>query len=202
MRNLVAILRGITPDESESIVEPLIDAGIDMIEVPLNSPDPFDSIERIVKKFGGQARIGAGTVISVAQVEHLAKIGAKLVVSPDANPAVIEATKANAMTSMPGVLTPTEAFAALRCGADAIKLFPSFMLGYDGFKAIKAVLPADTTCYAVGGVDATNFAQWISAGVDGFGVGSALYKPGDTVSQVQDKAKQMVAAFDAALMRP
>lgn len=200
MRKLVAILRGIKPDESVQVVSALIDAGFEMIEVPLNSPEPFDSIERIVKQFGSQASIGAGTVTSAAQVQQLSRIGAKLVVSPDTNPDVIKATKSEGMVSMPGVFTPTEAFAALRAGADAIKLFPSFALGGDGFKAMKAVLPPQTVCYAVGGVDATNFAQWIAAGVDGFGVGSALYKPGDTAEQVRRTARDLVAAFDAALI--
>jgi len=171
MRKLVAILRGIKPDESLEVASGLIDAGISMIEVPLNSPEPFDSIERIVKEFGGQASIGAGTVTDTGQVQRLEQIGATLVVSPDTNPEVIRATKLAGMTSMPGVMTPTEAFAALRAGADAIKLFPSFALGVDGFKAIKAVLPPQTITYAVGGVDGSNFATAID----------------------------MVAAFDAAL---
>lgn len=199
MRKLVAILRGVTPDESLRIVEPLIETGFEMIEVPLNSPEPFDSIERLVKQFGDQVSIGAGTVTNEQQVRQLADIGASLVVSPDTNPEVIRATKASKLTSIPGVLTPTEAFTALRAGADAIKLFPSFVAGYDGFKAIKAVLPAHTVCYAVGGVDASNFANWINAGVDGFGVGSALYKPGDSADTVRRKAQEMVAAFDAAV---
>jgi 2-dehydro-3-deoxyphosphogalactonate aldolase len=201
MRKLVAILRGIEPEESVEVVDALIDAGFEMIEVPLNSPEPFDSIERVVKKFAAQASIGAGTVTTAEQVQRLAEIGARLVVSPDTNTAVIEATKSNGLISMPGVFTPTEALTALRSGADAIKIFPSFALGYDGFKAMKAILPAQTTCYAVGGVDASNFAQWIAAGVDGFGVGSALYKPGDSAEQVNRIALEMVAAFDAALTR-
>lgn len=199
MRKLVAILRGIKPEESVAIVGPLIEAGIEMIEVPLNSPEPFDSIKRIIKQFGSHASIGAGTVTSVDQVTRLADIGATLVVSPDTNPAVIEASKSQGLISMPGVFTPTEAFTALRSGADAIKIFPSFALSYDGFKAMKAVLPPQTVCYAVGGVDASNFSQWIAAGVDGFGVGSALYKPGDTAQTIQRTAIEMVAAFDAAL---
>jgi 2-dehydro-3-deoxyphosphogalactonate aldolase len=201
MRELVAILRGVKPDESVSIAGNLIEAGIGMIEVPLNSPDPFDSIERLVRQFGDQAKVGAGTVISANEVRRLSEIGATLVVSPDTNPEVIRATKACEMISMPGVFTPTEAFAALRAGADAIKIFPSFALGFDGFKAMKAVLPPQTVCYAVGGVDSSNFSQWVSAGIDGFGIGSALFKPGDSAQTVKAVAIEMVASFDAARVR-
>lgn len=198
-REIIAILRGLTPADAMEITDVLIDAGITKIEVPLNSPDPFDSIALMLAHAGDRAVIGAGTVLEVAQVEKLAAIGAQMVVSPDAFPEVIRATKAAGMLSYPGVLTPTEAFSALRSGADGLKFFPGFKLGVDGLAALKAVLPAGTKTYAVGGAGPANFAEWIKAGATGFGIGSNIYKPGYTANQVAMQAAQIVSAYDEAI---
>ena len=197
-RDIIAILRGLTPDEAEPMAEALIAAGITRIEVPLNSPQPFDSIARMIAVAGSDAVIGAGTVLDPADVLRLAQIGAQMVVSPDCNPRVIVATKGAGMLSYPGVFTATEAFTALRNGADGLKFFPAFKLGLDGFSALKAVLPAEAPTYAVGGVGPENFADWRKAGITGFGIGSNLYKPGRPVTEVAARATEMVAAFDAA----
>ncbi|MEL7126145.1 MAG: 2-dehydro-3-deoxy-6-phosphogalactonate aldolase [Pseudomonadota bacterium] len=197
-REIIAILRGITPDEAVPVADALVDAGITRIEVPLNSPDPFDSIGKMLDAHGDTAMIGAGTVLDVRDVERLHEMGAHMVVSPDANAAVIVATKQAGMLSYPGVLTPTECFAALQAGADGLKLFPASHLGVSGLKAIGAVLPAGTRTYAVGGVGAADFADWLGAGITGFGIGSALYKPGLSVDEVATRAAEMVAAYDAA----
>lgn len=197
-RNIVAILRGITPSEAISIGSVLLGAGITKIEVPLNSPDPFDSISAMARQFGDKALIGAGTVLTPAEVELVRAAGGRLVVSPDCNGAVIEATKAAGMLSYPGVMTPTECFTALRAGADGLKLFPGSLIRPDGLKAIRAVLPTGTEVLAVGGAAPGNFADWKAAGADGFGIGSALYKPGDAAEQVAAAAASIVAAFDDA----
>lgn len=198
-RNIIAILRGITPDEVEAHVAVLIAAGVTVIEVPLNSPDPFDSIARTIARFGDQAKIGAGTVLEVSQVELLAGMGAKIVVSPNCDPAVIAATRANGMESWPGVFTPTECFTALKAGATGLKFFPATLIGPAGISAIKAVMPKGTPLYAVGGAGADNFAEWIKAGASGFGIGTALYRPGQSVETTAANAAKIVAAYDAAL---
>jgi 2-dehydro-3-deoxyphosphogalactonate aldolase len=197
-RKLVAILRGVRPEEVEEIGAALIEAGITAIEVPLNSPDPFDSIERLASRFGEEALIGAGTVITVGEVERVAGAGGRLVVSPNCNPAVIERTLGLGLTSMPGVFTASECFAALAAGARTLKLFPALQAGTAGLRALKAVLPAGSEVYAVGGADAGNFAEWISAGADGFGLGTALYKPGASPEEVSESAKAAVGAYDRA----
>lgn len=197
-REIIAILRGIHPTEACAVTDVLIKAGITKIEVPLNSPQPFDSIAAMVKHAGDAALIGAGTVLDTASVARLAEIGAAMVVSPDSCAEVIKATKSAGMLSYPGVLTPTEAFAALRAGADGLKFFPAFKLGIDGFTALKAVLPKDVKTYAVGGAGPDNFAEWQAAGITGFGIGSAIYKPGFTVQDVAKKAAEIVAAYDEA----
>ena len=198
-REIIAILRGITPDEAVPVADALVTAGITRIEVPLNSPQPFDSIGKMLDVHRDDALIGAGTVLDVRDVERLHEMGAHMVVSPDANATVIVATKQAGMLSYPGVMTPTECFAALQAGADGLKLFPASHLGISGLKAISAVLPKGTRTYAVGGVGAADFADWLGAGVTGFGIGSALYTPGLTVDDVAARAVEMVAAYDAAV---
>lgn len=198
-RTIIAILRGIQPHEAAGICATLIDAGISRIEVPLNSPDPLKSIEAMARSHGADAMIGAGTVLDVQSVTDVAGVGGKMIVSPNADIEVITAAKAAGMMSYPGVMTPTECFAALKAGADGLKLFPSFLLGIEGLKAIKAVLPSGTETYAVGGVGPANFAEWLSAGVTGFGLGSSLYKPGYNAAEVGQHARAAVAAYDKAL---
>lgn len=200
-RNIIAILRGVTPSQVQGIAEVLIQAGITKIEVPLNSPNPFESIETLAINFGKTALIGAGTVLSLSDVRRVQDIGGQLIVSPDCNPEIITATKSLGMQSYPGVMTPTECFAALRAGADGLKLFPCSLTGPAGLKAIRAVLPPQTQVLAVGGAGPENFADWAQSGASGFGIGSALYHPKDTAADVARKATQIVAAYDAAFAK-
>ena len=195
-RPLIAILRGIERREAADVAEALIDAGIDRIEIPLNSPDPFESIQRMATAHGDHALIGAGTVLSPEQVQGVFNAGGRLVVSPNCDEDVIKATKSLNMQSFPGVLTPTECFDALKWGADGLKVFPAFQMGIDGLKALRAVLPSETQVYMVGGVGPENFTDWLKAGANGFGLGSFLYKPGDTAADVAAKAKDTVATWD------
>lgn len=197
-RPLIAILRGITPPEAEAHAAALIAAGITTLEVPLNSPDPWDSIARLLARFGAQARIGAGTVLTPAQVQRLAGMGAHLVVSPNADPAVIAATRAAGMESWPGVMTPTECFAAHAAGATGLKLFPASLIGAAGLSALRAVLPPELPVYAVGGAGPANFAAWRRAGAAGFGIGTALYRPGQPVEATARAAAEIAAAWDAS----
>lgn len=198
-RNIIAILRGIRPEEAVACAEALISAGITTIEVPLNSPEPLDSIARIARTCGERALIGAGTVLTVSQVEDVARAGGRLIVSPNCDAEVIAATVTQGLASWPGVFTPTEALAALRAGASGLKLFPGTMAGPDGLKAMRAILPKGTQVYAVGGAGPENFAQWIAAGADGFGIGTALYTPGLSAVDVAARAARIVAAYDEAL---
>lgn len=197
-RQLIAILRGIEPTQALEIADVIINAGITKIEVPMNSPQAVTSIKLMVEKFGDQAEFGAGTVLNVAQVDAVEAVGGKLIVSPNCNTQVIRRTKELGLQSFPGVLTPTEAFSAIDAGADGLKFFPASILGPSGVAAMKAVLPKDMPTFAVGGANADNFDQWLAAGVDGFGIGSAIFKPGFSAQQVKDVAQLMVAAYDKA----
>lgn len=196
---IIAILRGITPPEAPPIAEALIDAGITRIEVPLNSPDPLESIGTLVRSYGDNALVGAGTVLTTEEVNAVAEVGGRLIVSPNCDVEVIRASKALDLHSWPGVFTPTEAFAALQAGADGLKLFPGAMAGTSGLAAMRPILPKGTLVYAVGGAGPENFDQWIAASADGFGIGSALYKPGMSAEDVAAQASRIVAAYNKAV---
>lgn len=200
-RHLIAILRGITPDETIAVCEALVRSGITMIEVPLNSPRPIDSIRAAAKALQGKAWVGAGTVLREDEVDAVAAAGGAFVVSPDCNEAVIARTLARGLRSYPGVFSPTEAFRAIRAGAHGLKLFPAEVLGAKGIKAMKAVLPPEIPLYAVGGASPENFEEFLAAGCTGFGIGSYLYKPGATLAGITTRAKTVVAAYDKAKMR-
>ena len=199
-RPIIAVLRGVRPSEVVAIGAGLIDAGIDRIEVPLNSPQPLDSIAALAREFGDDALIGAGTVLTVDDVDGVANAGGRLIVSPNFDADVIAATRTRGMESWPGVFTATECFAALKAGATGLKIFPAFKLGTDGVKALCDVLPSDAPLFAVGGIAALALGDWLAAGVDGFGIGGALYKPGATAAEVAEKARGFVSAWDA--LRP
>lgn len=191
---LVAILRGITPAEAEPVGEALVAAGFAMIEVPLNSPDPFDSIARLVARCGDRALVGAGTVLTAGDVGRVAATGARLVISPNSDPAVIAATAAAGLISLPGYFTPSEAFVALAAGATGLKLFPAEAGSPATIRAHRAVLPRDVPILAVGGMTPATIPAWRDA-CDGFGLGSALYRPGQSAEAVGEQARQFVAAL-------
>ncbi len=195
---LVAILRGLEPERAVAVGGVLVEAGFDIIEVPLNSPDPLASIAALVEAFGSRALIGAGTVLTEAEVDALAEVGAGLVVSPNGNPAVIRRTARRGMVSLPGVLTPTEMFAALEAGASGLKIFPAEMIAPPIITAVRAVLPAATPIYAVGGINAANMGGWLAAGVSGFGIGGSLFRPGKPLGDIAADARAIVSAFKAA----
>lgn len=195
---LVAIVRGVAPGEALDIGDALFEAGIRIIEVPLNSPEPLASIEKLADRFGDEALIGAGTVLKTGDVERVRSAGGRLVVSPNTNPEVIRATVEAGLVSIPGVFTPSEAFAALDGGAHALKLFPAEAASPQVVKAIRAVLPSEVRLLVVGGVTIQSIPAWTGAGADGFGLGGALYKPGQSASQTAEKAR----AFVAAMVRP
>lgn len=194
---LVAILRGVRPDEVEGVGEALVEAGFTLIEVPLNSPDPFDSIARLVRRFGDGAMIGAGTVLTTEQVARVRDAGGTMIVSPNTDVEVIAATAAAGMASLPGYFTPSEAFAALKAGATALKLFPAEAASPAVLKAQRAVLPRDVPVLAVGGVAPDTMAPWRAAGADGFGLGSALYRVGATAADVSAAARAFVQGWRA-----
>jgi len=191
---LVAILRGIRPDESETIAEVLLEAGFELLEVPLNSPDPFDSIGRIARVCGSRALVGAGTVLDAGLVPRIADAGGRLVVMPHSDRAVVEAAKRAGMFALPGTATITEAFAMLGAGADALKLFPADALGTATLTGWRAVLPAGTLVLPVGGVSPETIPAWQAAGAGGYGIGSALYRPGATPDEVAERARRFVEA--------
>ena len=197
-RPIIAILRGIRPDEVDAIGAALITAGIERIEVPLNSPEPLESIARLARAFGDRALIGAGTVLTSTDVAAVADAGGRLIVSPNLDAAVVREAKARGLQSFPGVFTASECFAALKAGADGLKVFPAFQMGPAGLKALRDVLPPSAEVYGVGGIDASDFAAWLAVGATGFGIGGALYKPGASAEDVAAKAAALVAAYDAA----
>jgi 2-dehydro-3-deoxyphosphogalactonate aldolase len=192
---LIAILRGVKPDEVEGIGDALVDAGFTLIEVPMNSPDPLDSIARLARRFEGRAVIGAGTVLTEGQVEQVRTVGGTMIISPNANTRVIAASAEAGLISLPGVVTPTEAFAAIEAGATALKLFPAEGSSPVILKAMRAVLPKDMRLLPVGGIAPDNMRPWREAGAAGFGLGSALYKPGLTAAEVGERAKAFVSAL-------
>lgn len=195
---LIAILRGVTPDEIVPVGRALYDAGFRVIEIPLNSPQPFASIRRLTAELGDSCLIGAGTVLSEAQVAEVDAAGGRLIVSPNANLAVIRASKAAGLVSAPGVATPSEGFAALDAGADSLKLFPAEQLGPAVVKAWRAVFPRELALLPVGGITPDNMGPYVAAGANGFGLGSALYKPGLTAAQVSANAQAFAAGWRVA----
>lgn len=196
---LVAILRGVRPEEIIDIAAALIDAGFAIIEVPLNSPDPLTSIARLNDRFGDRALVGAGTVLTPTRVGEVAAVGGRLIVSPNSDVAVIAAAAAAGLVALPGFATPTEAFMALNAGAHGLKLFPAEGATPAVLKAMKAVLPPQVPVLPVGGITDTNMADWVAVGAAGFGLGGSLYKPGDDAHAVGERAARLAAAWrDAA----
>lgn len=190
----IAILRGITPEEAIPVGQALAAAGFGIIEVPLNSPQPVESIRRLAAELGSRCLIGAGTVMTPGDVDAVKVAGGRLIVMPHSDPTVIRAAKSSGLLAVPGVATPTEAFAALAAGADALKMFPGEMLGPPVLKAWRAVLPKETLLIPVGGVSAANIAAFTAAGANGFGIGSALYGPGMPVAEVERRAAALLTA--------
>lgn len=194
---LVAILRGLKPEQAQDIVSALLDEGFEAIEIPLNSPDPFKSIEIAARLAPSSALIGAGTVLTVGEVNQLLDAGGRLFVSPNVDVPVLTRAVDLGMVTLPGVFTATEALAAARAGATGLKFFPASVLGPDGINAIRAVLPADLMIAAVGGVSDKNFGEYAKAGIKAFGLGSSIYKTGMRASEVQLRARATIAAYDA-----
>jgi 2-dehydro-3-deoxyphosphogalactonate aldolase len=197
-RDLVAILRGLKPDEAHDTVSVLIDEGFEAIEIPLNSPDPFRSVEIAAKAAAGTCLIGAGTILTVEDAERVHAAGGTLFVSPNVDSAVISHAASLGMVVMPGVFTPTEALVALKAGASGLKFFPASVLGPAGISAIRAILPPATVIAAVGGVGEDNFGHYLKAGIKAFGLGSSLYRPGQKASETGEKARATIVAFDRA----
>ena len=194
--SIVAILRGVSPEAVIEIADCLVQSGIKTIEVPLNSPRALESIRLLHERLAGKATIGAGTVLSIEQVEAVAQAGGTLVLSPNMNVDVIRRTRQLGLTSIPGVATPTEAFAALDAGATALKLFPADVLGIASLKAWRSVMPQDVRIYAVGGIEAGNAAAFLAAGAVGVGVGGWLYKPGRSLDELRSRATELVRSID------
>jgi 2-dehydro-3-deoxyphosphogalactonate aldolase len=192
---LIAIIRGVTPDEAEAIGEAIHDAGIRIIEVPLNSPEPLKSIERLATKFGDEMLVGGGTVLDAGNVSRVRDAGGRIIVSPNTNTDVIAATAAAGMVSCPGFFTPSEAFAALNAGATALKLFPAEAATPAVLAAQLAVIPRDVPMTIVGGVKPDNMQPWLDAGANGFGLGGGLYKLGQSAADTAEKARAYVAAL-------
>jgi 2-dehydro-3-deoxyphosphogalactonate aldolase len=192
---LIAILRGVRPHEVAAIAAALDSAGIAIVEVPLNSPDPLVSIATLARDFGARLLIGAGTVMTEAQVAAVAHAGGKLIITPHADPALTRAAKTHGLAAVPGFFTPAEAFAMLATGADALKLFPAEAASPAVLRALRAVLPTNTVVLPVGGINAGNIPAWRAAGAAGFGIGSAIYKPGDTAEIVATKAQALLASL-------
>lgn len=186
---LVAIIRGVTPDQAEATGEAIYEAGIRIIEVPLNSPDPLKSIAKLAKKFGDMALVGAGTVLRPEQVAEVKKAGGRIIVSPDTNTEVIAASAAEGLVSSPGYFTPSEAFAAIRAGATGLKFFPAEAASPAVLRAHLAVIPREVPIIVVGGVKPDNMRPWIDAGAIGFGLGSGLYRPGQSAGETLDRAR-------------
>jgi 2-dehydro-3-deoxyphosphogalactonate aldolase len=198
-RPLIAILRGLRPEEAEGIVGVLIENGFTAIEIPLNSPDPFRSIAIAVKKASSEVLIGAGTVLTAQAVEQLHDVGGRLMVSPNVDPEVIARAGERGMVTLPGVFTATEALLAAKAGASGLKFFPASVLGASGISAIRAVLPADLMIAAVGGISDKNFVEYTKTGVHAYGLGTSLYKPGMTVAEVAARAKATIHAYDMSM---
>ena len=194
---LIAIIRGVTPNEAEEIGEAIYEGGLRIIEVPLNSPDPLASIERLAKRFGESMLVGAGTVLSPDQVAQVRDAGGRIIVSPDTNTEVIAATCEAGLVSNPGYFTPSEAFAAIRAGATSLKLFPAEGASPTVLKAQLAVLPSDVPYLAVGGIKPDNMRPWLEAGATGFGLGGGLYKPGQSAADTLRKVRAYVAGLKA-----
>ncbi len=194
---LIAILRGVKPDEVEAIGEALVEAGFTILEVPMNSPDPLDSIARLARRFEGRAVVGAGTVLRVEDVEAVGAAGGTLIIAPNANVRVIAAAADKGYVALPGIATPTEAFAALDAGAAALKLFPAEAAGPTVLKAMRAILPKDARVLPVGGIVPEAMADWRKAGAAGFGLGSALFAPGMTAADVGARAKTFIETWNA-----
>jgi len=199
-RSLVAILRGVKPDEIEGIGSALIEEGFEAVEIPLNSPDPFASIEALAKLAPAGVLVGAGTVLTEEDVDRLHDAGGRLFVSPNVNPAVIQRAASHGMVTMPGVFTASEALSAVAAGASGLKFFPASVLGASGIKAIRAVLPSDIEVGAVGGVSEKEFAEYAATGIRSFGMGSSLYAPGMVADEVRHRAKAPIAAYDAVFI--
>jgi 2-dehydro-3-deoxyphosphogalactonate aldolase len=196
---LVAILRGVTPDRVIAVADALIQAGIRVIEVPLNSPEPFESIKRLSERFGEDCVPGAGTVLSADEVRRVRDAGGRLIVTPNTDPSVISATRTLGMMAMPGFATATEAFAAIKAGATHLKLFPASTYGVPHLNALRAVLPRGTRVFAVGGLGADNLGSWTKAGAAGFGFGSELFKNSYSPNEIADRARRLVDAVKRAM---